>query len=277
MPTPATISRIAKILARVTSTEGHEAEKALQSAYKSMVHDGITIEDVLTLPVEKLYQDTLMQLVTVVLANQDNLSHSSKRERYSKYALLIAQRFSGAWDGQGDPKAANASNKSTSSTNHTDSGREEQAREYEARRQAQEKERGRAESHTRQTPPPRQEQSQPSSKSSGKVYPFSIGKYQFTFSPVKFWAGIAPMFARGSLLYHTLHNPVRAGKLFAASLLWGMGFAMVLILVASVIHAITSTKPLYDVSIRGLFTLLSAIGTVWKSRLLMKAGWFDWR
>ena len=51
-----TISRIAKILARAGSDNPNEAAQALQGAYKRMVRDGVSLPDLLSLPLEELYQ-----------------------------------------------------------------------------------------------------------------------------------------------------------------------------------------------------------------------------
>ena len=91
-----TISRVAKILARATSPEEGEAKTALDHAYKRMVRDGVTLQDLLTLPETELFQDALVRLVDVILSNQSDLSPSAKRSAYAEYMRLIVAKFSAA-------------------------------------------------------------------------------------------------------------------------------------------------------------------------------------
>ena len=100
MPTQATIQRIAKLLARATSPEAGEAQAALEGAFKRMKRDGVSFDDLLALPQDDLYQDILVKLIDLMLADQPNLSHASRREAYKQYMLLIVAKFSGGWDGQ---------------------------------------------------------------------------------------------------------------------------------------------------------------------------------
>ena len=87
MPDQRTISLIAKILARAGSDNQNEATAALEGAYKRMVRDGVTIRDLLSLPLGELYQDTLVKLIDVILADQPNLSLPAKREAYAEYTV----------------------------------------------------------------------------------------------------------------------------------------------------------------------------------------------
>ena len=119
----ATVSRVAKILARATSPEENEAKSALDHAYKRMVRDGVTLQDLLTLPEAELFQDALVRLVDVILSNQADLSPSAKRAAYAEYMRLIVAKFSGA--GQ--------------SSTAGESSREEQARAYRERHGYQER------------------------------------------------------------------------------------------------------------------------------------------
>lgn len=268
-----TISRVAKILARAGSDNPNEASQALQGAYKRMVRDGVSLPDLLSLPLSELYQDTLVKLIDVILADQPNLSPSSKREAYSTYMHLIVARFSGARDGQ--------SESSTTSSGHTDQSRDraEKAREYEERRQRQESERGRAGGSAPSSPPrpeekPFKRQNVKTPKQQSKIYPFRIGKFAFSFSPATFFSALHALFGRESITWYMLHAPGRALRLFAASMLYGCAFAGVLLIVAGILHGLTNTSPLLDVKLKNAFAFLAAIGFIFKARLLFLAGWF---
>ena len=265
MPDRTTISRIAKILARAGSDNQNEASAALDGAYKRMVRDGVTLHDLLSLPTDELYQDTLVRLVDLILANQPNLSPSSKREAYSQYLLLIAARFSGAWDGQSDRSSGNSAGQGS---------RAEEAREYEERRAREEDARRRANSE----PPPRNENpfKQENSKTPEHkpAYTFSLGKFAFSFSPASFFAALQTVFGRGSISWHAVRDPIRALRLFAACFLFGAAFAGMLLVLAAIGHTLTHTGPLWDIKLKNAFSFLVAIGFIWKARALHHAGWF---
>lgn len=265
MPDRTTISRIAKILARAGSDNQNEAAAALDGAYKRMVRDGVTLHDLLSLPTDELYQDTLVRLVDLILADQPNLSPSSKREAYSQYLLLIAARFSGAWDGQSDRSSGSSAGQGS---------RAEEAREYEERRAHEEAARRRANSE----PPPRNENpfKQENSKTPEHkpAYTFSLGKFAFSFSPASFFAALQTVFGRGSISWHAVRDPIRALRLFAACFLFGAAFAGVVLVLAAICHSLTHTGPLWDIKVKNAFSFLVAIGFLWKARALYHAGWF---
>ena len=96
------IARIAKILARSTSSEPHEADTALRAAYKRMRRDHVDLRQLLTLPLQELYQESLTKLVTLILDEQPALSPAERRQAFQNYMALINARFaagSGAADG----------------------------------------------------------------------------------------------------------------------------------------------------------------------------------
>ena len=273
MPDREAISRVAKILARAGSDNPNEAVQALQGAYKRMVRDGVSLRDILSLPLSDLYQDTLVKLIDVILADQPSLSPSSKREAYAEYMLLIVARFSGAWDGQ--PRKSSSSNSGSSQSG----SREEEAREYEERRHQQEAERGRA-GASAPSPPPRPEkeafkrQNVKTPERQDKSYPFKIGKFAFSFSPATFFSALQALVGRESITWYMLHAPGRTLRLFAEAMLYGCAFAGVLLIVAGIFHGLTNTGPLWDVKLKNAFAFLAAIGFVFKARLLFLAGWF---
>lgn len=267
MPDQATIQRIAKLLARATSPEAGEAQAALEGAYKRMKRDGVSFTDLLTLPTDDLYQDVLVKLVSLLLADQPNLSPAGRREAYARYMQQIVSRFSGDWD---DNQAGQGSGGGQS---QQDNDREAAARAYEERRRAEEAARDRDRARagaSQQTGSQSRSNTQESSDQEPKTYTWSWKSKTFSFSPAAFQAAMQPVWGRGSIVWLTLHDPARGFRLLAASMLWGMGFAVVLITLAAVAHAATDTGPLWDVQIKNLFSFLTAVGMLWRS-------WTFWR
>lgn len=263
MPDQATIQRIAKLLARATSPEAGEAQTALEGAYKRMKRDGVSFGDLLTLPTNDLYQDVLVSLVPLMLADQTNLSPAGRREAYAKYMQQIVAKFSGEWDAQQTGQG------SGSGQSQKDDDREAAARSYEERRRAEEaaRERDRARAGASQRAGSQQSHSnaQESPGQPSKTYTWSWKGKTFSFSPAAFQAAMQPVWGRGSIFWLTLHDPVRGFRLLAASMLWGMGFAVVLIALAALAHALTNTRPLWDVQLQSLFAFLTALGTLWRA------------
>lgn len=263
MPDQTTIQRIAKLLARATSPEAAEAQSALEGAFKRMKRDGVSFDDLLTLPKTDLYQDVMVKLVGLILADQPNLSPASRREAYEKYLVLIVAKFSGDWDGQ------RAGQGSGGGQSQQDNDREAAARAYEERRRAEEatreRERPRAKGGTSQNtgsqsrPYAQEPPGQPS-----KTYTWSWKGKTFSFSPAAFQTAMQPVWGRGSILWLTLHDPARGFRVLAASMLWGMGFAVTLIVLAALAHAVTNTGPLWDVQLKNLFAFLTVVGMFWK-------------
>jgi len=262
-----TISRIAKILARAGSDNQNEATAALEGAYKRMVRDGVTLSDLLSLPLSELYQATLVKLIDVILADQPGLSLPAKREAYAEYMRLIVARFSGSADWQ-SKASAGAANQGRS--------REEEAREYEERRAREEQARNRAgqgRASSQQAESSFQRESAGTQKPD-KSYSWSIRNRTFSFSPAAAWRAIRPFFERGSLFSHVLYDPLHGLRLFAASLLWGVAFAMIVLTLAAVAHTLTNTSPLVDVKFKNAFSFLTALGAIWKARAFFRRGWF---
>lgn len=266
----ATIQRIAKLLARATSPEAGEAQAALEGAFKRMKRDSVSFDDLLTLPTDELYQDVLVKLIELILADQPNMSPASRREAYAKYMVLIVVKFSGDWDGN------QAGQKSGSGQSQQDDDREAAARAYEERRRAEEasRERDRARAGTSHQAG-RQQSRQNTQESPGqasKNYTWSWKGKTFSFSPAAFQAAVYPVWGRGSIVWLTLHDPARGFRLMAASVLWGMGFSSILISLAALGHAITNTGPIWDVQLKNLFAILTAIGMLWRMRLFLREG-----
>lgn len=273
MPDQTTIQRIAKLLARATSPEAAEAQAALEGAFKRMKRDGVSFDDLLTLPKNDLYQDVMVKLVGLILADQPNLSPASRREAYEKYLVLIVAKFSGDWDGQ---RAGQGSGRGQS---QQDDDREAAARAYEERRRAEEaareRERARATGGTSQNTGSHTRPNAPESSGQPfKNYTWSWKGKTFSFSPAAFQTAMQPVWGRGSIFWYIMHDPARGFRLLMASMLWGMGFAVVLIVLAAVGHAVTNTSPIWDVQLKNLFGFLTATGMLWKTWAFWSDGRF---
>jgi hypothetical protein len=269
MPDQGSVSRVAKILARVTSSEPAESAASLQGAYKRMVRDGVSLTDLLGLPLDELYQDALVKLVDVILDNQGNLSPTARRDAYSQYMRLIVGRFS---------EDSGESGSSASGTRQEE--RDAEARRYEQRRGEQEAERGRGGASPPPSPPPKQDEKPFSrtnvktSKWLNRVFDFRVGRQLFSFSPAGFLTSVSGLVGRGSITWHALYNPGRTLRLLAASMLYGCAFSGVLLSIAAALHALTGTAPLWDVKLKNAFAFLAAVGFLFKARQLFLAGWF---
>jgi hypothetical protein len=288
MPSRETISRIAKMLAGATGNDSAEASVKLQGAYKRMVRDAVTLRDLLSLPITELYQDTLNKLVDVILDEQ-NLSPASRREAYSAYMLLIVSRFSGLWDGQSESDSSSGAGQGSGQSSQSTS-REEAARAYEERRKAEEAARAstsQSQSHgsqgnttgnaygksTADDEKPFKSNYGNTAKS-WRSTSFTLGRYTFSFSVDGFLAAIHILFGRGSILWHTLHDPVHGMRLFVASLLYGFACAGSILVFAAIVHTLTGTSPWIDIQLKNAFAFLTALGFIWKARLLHLGGWF---
>ena len=272
------ILRVAKILGKATSSEPAEVQKALESGLKRMQRDGVSFQDLLTLPIEELFQSTLFKLIDLIVAQQTDLSPTGKRAAYEQYALLIVAKFSGGWDGH------TSSGQGGNANQEREPSREEAAQEYERRRRAQENARnttgGQAGGNARPDTDSRESQEKPFKWENSKTpknnnsYKFKLGKLHFSFSPAGFFSAIQILFGRGSITWHALRQPGSAFRLFAASILWGMGFSGIVLIAAGLFHALTNTGPLWDITLKNAFSFLTALGTIWKARAFYLAGWF---
>ena len=272
------ILRVAKILARATSPEQAEAQTALESALKRMQRDGVSLQDLLTLPTEELFQNTLFKLADLIVSQQESLSPTGKRAAYEQYALLIVTKFSGDWNWH------TSSGYGAKTNQEREPSMEEAAQEYERRRKAQENGRNTSgdqsgcgtrydENSTKPEENPFKWENSKTPKSYNS-YKFKLCKHNFSFSPAGFFSAIQILFGRGSITWHALRQPGSAFRLFAASMLWGMGFSGVVLIVAGLFHVLTNTGPLWDITLKNAFSFLAAIGTIWKARAFYLAGWF---
>lgn len=272
MPDRETIERVAKILARAGSDNPNEAMQALHGAYKRMVRDGVSLSDLLSLPLGDLYQDTLVKLVDVILADQPGLSPASRRAAYSEYMRLIVTRFSG------EPAGGYPQGQASGEAGRGQQSREEEARQYEQRRRQQEANRrntAEASGSESQTQEPQfSRQNSFTSKWEKSIRAFRVGRVVFSFSPAAFFSGFQGIFGQGSITWHIFHAPGRALRLFAASFLYGLGFASVILMVIGLVHAVAHIHPIIDFRLKDIFAFLAAFGVVIKARRLFLDGWF---
>lgn len=260
-----TVSRIAKILARAGSDNENEAQAALEGAYKRMKRDGVTLSELLSLPLQELYQEALVKLVGVIVAEQGDLSPASKRALYAEYMRLVVMKFSGGTSGESQSNEGNQQN---------DRSREEEARRYEEARRRQESERSRSSegsNHDENTF--KRKNVNPSETWTART--FQVGRFTFSFSPAAFFSALQQLFGRGSFAWNAFRDPLRAFRLCAASLLFGFGLAAAVLLVAAVLHTVTGTGPLWDIRLKNAFSFLAAVGFLLKANLLYREGWFS--
>lgn len=144
------ILRVAKILARTTSSEPHEADVALRAAYKRMRRDHVDVRQLLTLPLEALYQESLTKLVTLILDEQPHLSPPERRKAFKDYMSLITARFNGSSPHKDDSNSSRSTEEDFRNSSENQNKREEEIRQREEEtRKRQEESRKRAE-HIRQ-------------------------------------------------------------------------------------------------------------------------------
>jgi hypothetical protein len=246
-----TISRIAKILARATSPEPNEAKSALDHAYKRMVRDSVTLADLLTLPEAELFQDALVRLVEVILANQTDLSPPARRTAYAKYMRLIVAKFSGAGEGA-----------STSGGG----GREDDAKEY--RKRNGYKDPPKQENEKTEKPKNDKSFTQKNEKTEEQENRYTLKRGNL--API--WDSIGALFTRGGFIWLFFDEPVVMFRLLGASILWGMGFAIIVMTLVAIGHIVTNTNPSppFNFALRNLFSWLTVLGAIWRYRMFLK-------
>jgi Ni,Fe-hydrogenase I large subunit len=273
-------SRIARILARSGSDNPHEAAAALKGAYDRMKRDQVTLFDLLELPEQELYQDSLVKLSDLIVKDMTDLSPSARRDTYARYFALINAKFS--------PEASTAGQ----SSGGQGSAGSEQDREAEKRREAERKEsqaREEAERWAREEAERRRERSKEDSRTSFREEPvrsqeskagntskweYTFRGYVFSFSPADAFAYLKTVVEPGSLARCAWEKPLRAFRLMAVCTLFGMAFAVSVLVILGVIHAFLGKGPLFDVRLSNAFSFLTAVGIFGKARSLHRKGWF---
>ena len=239
----ATVERIAKFVARAAMTDNKpEAEAALSGAYARMKRDGVSFDDLLTLPEELLYQRGLMDLAAHIVAAQTELSEGAKRDLYSRYATQVVRKFSGSSDEQ------------------TSSGRQRQeSRTDESAGQ------GRASGSERND--------ERDSFSFSPAAIFSRDGAGAFFKSVL--TTIAASFTRGGFVWHALRSPGATCRLFAASALFGLGMGLLVLAVAASFHSwLGIGGPWIDMKFKTAWALIGSVLGVWKIVDLHRRGWY---
>lgn len=144
------ILRVAKILARSTSSEPHEASVALHAAYKRMKRDRVDVRQLLTLPLENLYQESLTKLVTLILDDQPDLSPPERRKAFQDYIFIINARFSTSGSHHGDVNASRKAQEDFRQSSENKKQHEEEVRKREEAMRKRQEEARRREEHMRQ-------------------------------------------------------------------------------------------------------------------------------
>lgn len=249
---------IAKTLAKANSDSPNEAAIALRATYKRMAQAGVSIEDLLTLPDEVLYQEALVKLVDVILDNVPDISAPTRRKYYAQYMALISKRFSEPSEEAGDRS------------------REEEARAYEERRRQQEQQNG----NTRSKQQSEKEYKRQNSETPKQE---NIPEYIFASVPIPFspTAIVGFLFGRYSFFRCIISYPVRAIVLGFFSAVAGLVLSM---LIYAALLGLKDTYPDFVNTLMSLFfsfensvplftIALMFLVAYWK----YEAGWFPIR
>ena len=273
-------SRIARILARSGSDNPHEAVAALNGAYTRMKRDQVTLLDLLELPEQELYQDSLVKLSDLIVKDMTDLSPSARRDLYARYFALINAKFSPeastAGQSSGGQGSAGSEQDREAEKRREAERRESQAREEAARRAREEAERRRERSKEDSRTSFREEpvRSQESKAGNTSKWEYTFRGYVFSFSPAGAFAYLKTVVEPGSLARCAWEKPLRAFRLMAVCTLFGMAFAVSVLVILGVIHAFLGKGPLFDVRLSNAFSFLTAVGIFGKARSLHRKGWF---
>jgi hypothetical protein len=144
------IRRVAKILAKATSNNENEATIAIKAAYARMRRDGVTIVDLLTLPLQDLYQKPLERLIPIVMADSKGLTPAQRKIAIDALLHVVREKFSPI------PKSHQSEppRPPPPPPQPPPNTRDEQRREYEKRRQSEESARRAGQGRAAPPPPP---------------------------------------------------------------------------------------------------------------------------
>ena len=287
MPSPAII-RIAKILAKGTSENEHEAMQGIAGAYARMKHDHITFDDILALTADDLqthfYQNTLNKLLDYILSEATDLSPSEKRTQYAQYSLIIAHKFAGIDEPTGQGSTNNSTNNRSSHTKTDEkTTRQDHTKSYHDRHgnnpngdQSQNTHHNgtnntQGDAHTKNTQTPHQEPK--NHHPDPKSQTFTVFGHTFSFSPATFLAGMAESFGRGSFFHACFTQPLAGLNLLYVSFIFSIVIATILMLTLGLIYAIVPfTVP--NISFSTAFAGLATASIAIKARQLFLSGWF---
>jgi hypothetical protein len=247
MATQKDIEFIAKLVARISmSDSAGEIEASLRGAIARMQRDGVTLEDVLTLDTQLLYQNGLTQLAEFMVKQRSDLSEPAKRELYSEYLQKIVERFTPRQNrsGQGSHESSRASQSGTTQE------------------------------------PPRRPYAEPPKRSPGESsFSFSPAAI-FSASGLKAFRQelslqLKGIFGAGGFLAQSFRSPKRAFILLCACSLFGLGIGLVPIIFAALLHAVFNLGgPWLDFQLASVWSILGSAAGLWKMRDLYQRGWF---
>lgn len=251
-----TVSRIAKFLARATSDNENEAAAALKSAYARMKRDGVTMEDLLGLPDQEIYQNTLVRLIDLIVEGQEGLSHDGRRKLYSGYLRMVVTRFSGpAGEKEGKREPPRQEPPRPDPPPKREAPRQESPR-------ADEKEFKRQYSET-----PKHEERKRGT---------NVAMPTFSFSPATIFSLFAPIFGHGAFFRCALRDPGRALKLIALSAFFGCIFSGAIIVAAALLISFGEFEPFGEITLKRAFLLIAIPAAIARANYMHKNGWFSY-
>lgn len=249
MPDRATIERIAKLVARATMTDNKpESEAAIRGAYSRMKRDGVSLEDLLTLPDELLYQRGLMDLVGHIVAEQPELSEGAKRDMYKQLADRVGKRYAGP----------------TEDHSASDRRRERERQQEETNDRASAGQgRGRSDQAN-------------ADKTSNSFAATAVFSRRGAVVALKNMLMIsAGSFARGGFMWHALRAPAATARLFAVAALFGTGIGLLLLVIAASIHSwLDIGGPWIDMRFTTAWALVGVPLAFFKIVALHRRGWY---
>jgi hypothetical protein len=243
MPTRSIAELIAKLLARAAMTDSPaEAESSIRGAYGRMRKEGVSLDDLLFLDDDQLYQDGLIDLARYIVKQQDELSEGCKRALLAEYMAKISARFT--------PSA-------NSYQQHADGYGEQ----------------GRAEE------PYREAHREPTREEGERLGRFTLKDF-FTLTGIKVFLrqiGIQTieLFRYGGFLWHCARQPVRAAKLLAASVMVGFFGALALLFIAATLHSVLGLGgPWLDMKLQRVWIFLAVVVALCHGAFWYRRGWF---
>lgn len=242
MPDRTTVERIAKFIARAAMNDNQpESEAAIKGAFTRMQRDGVSFDDVLGLPDDLLYQKGLMDLAAYIVAQQENLSQSAKRDLYARYVRQVASRFSG--------------------------GQQEAPRREERRAEPDDKTYERKNADTPKHTYGDTEQGFSFATVFSGDGLLSTLKNMFSITTASF--------TRGGFVWHVLRSPGAAIRLFAAAGLFGIGLGLLALTVAASLHSwLGFGGPWIDLKFRSAWAFVGSVLFLYKTIELYRRGWF---
>ena len=266
MPSPESVTRIAKILARATSDSAAEADTAISMAHKRMIHDGVTMDDLLRLPISELYQATIARLAEKIANERSDLSKDSQRQLYADYLDKIVDKFRGGGRN-------NESGSHWQASPDEEPSREDYARDF-YNRTGKSAGQGTHQEPPREAPKGRGQRAE-TSTADDRVFTARFGKFNLSFSWSKFVRGMQASFGRGSFVWTALAEPQATARLAGASIMFAMVAVFgVFVLLGVLFAALPFTVPMPNFQFTTVVTHSTAIVSLWRAWWLFNHGWY---